>query len=300
MGLGNGVADLRVGDALDVGDDEADLADAELIDRDRLGRKHAEAIDLVVLRRHHQADLLLRLQRPVDDTDDDDHTAIGVVPGIEDQRLQRRVGIARRRMEARDDRLEDVAGAGAFLGAGQDRGRGVEADDVLDLSLALVRLRARQVDLVDDRDDVEVVVDGQVGVGQRLRLDALRGIDEQQRAFARGQRPRDLVPEVHVSGRVDQIEDVLLSAVGGVVQSNRVRLDRDAALTLEVHGVEDLRLHLARLKRAREFEEAICQRRLAMVDVRDDRKISDVALIHRGLEPMNCTFPLSNCPIFDT
>ena len=185
-------------------------------------------------------------------------------------------------MEALDDRLEDVAGAGAFLGAGEDRRRCVEADDVLDLALALVRLRARQVDLVDDRNDLEVVVDGEIGVGQRLRLDALRRVNQQQRALAGGQRPRDLVAEVHVSGRVDQIEDVLLAAVGGVVQADRMRLDRDAALALEVHGVEDLRLHLARLKRAGEFEEAICQRRLAMVDVRDDRKIADEALIHRG------------------
>ena len=70
----------------------------------------------------------------------------------------------------------------------------------------------------------------------------------------------------------------------GVVQADRVRLDRDAALALEVHGVEDLRFHLARLQRAGELEEAICQRRLAMVDVRDDREIADIALIHRGLE----------------
>ena len=32
-GLGDRVADLRVADVLDVGDDEADLADAELVDR---------------------------------------------------------------------------------------------------------------------------------------------------------------------------------------------------------------------------------------------------------------------------
>ena len=77
--------------------------------------------------------------------------------------------------------------------------------------LRLVRLRARQIDLVDDRDDLEVVVDGEIRVGQRLRLDALRGVDEQQRAFARGQRPRHLVREVDVPGRVDQVQDVLLA-----------------------------------------------------------------------------------------
>ena len=127
----------------------------------------------------------------------------------------------------------------------------VEADDVLDLPLAFVRLRARQIDLVDDRDDLEVVLDREVGVGERLRLDALRGVDQQQRALARGQRPRDLVAEVDVAGRVDQVEDVLLAVRRRVVQADRVRLDGDAALALEVHGVEHLRLHLAGLQGAR-------------------------------------------------
>ena len=57
-----------------------------------------------------------------------------------------------------------------------------------------------QVDLVDDRDDLEVVLDREIGVGQRLRLDALGRVDQQQRAFARGQRPGYLVGEVHVAG----------------------------------------------------------------------------------------------------
>ena len=42
-----------------------------------------------------------------------------------------------------------------------------------------------------------------------LRLHALRGVDEQQRALARRQRPRDLEGEVGVAGRVDQIQQVV-------------------------------------------------------------------------------------------
>jgi len=57
-------------------------------------------------------------------------------------------------------------------------------------------------------------------------------------------------------------------------------LDRDPALPLEIHRVEDLRFHLARLQRPGQLEEAVGQRRLAVVDVRDDRKVAYVALIH--------------------
>ena len=65
---------------------------------------------------------------------------------------------------------------------------------------------AGQIDLVDDRDDLEVVLDREVRVGERLRLDALRRVDQQQRAFARGERSRDFVRKVDVPGRVDQVE----------------------------------------------------------------------------------------------
>ena len=67
-------------------------------------------------------------------------------------------------------------------------------------------LGARQVDLVEDRDHLEVVVDREVGVGDRLRLDALARVDDQQRAFAGGERARHLVGEVDVARRVDQVE----------------------------------------------------------------------------------------------
>ena len=150
----------------------------------------------------------------------------------------------------------------------------------VNLPARLFRLRAREIDLVDDRDDLEAVVDREVGVRQRLRLDALRRVDEQQRAFARGERSRHLVGEIDVPRRVDEVEHVLLAVVRRVVEADGMRLDRDAALALEVHRVEHLRLHLARLQGAGDFEEAIGQRRLAVVDVRDDREIADVGGIH--------------------
>ena len=55
----------------------------------------------------------------------------------------------------------------------EQRVGGVDADHVLDLLLDPLRLGGRQVDLVEDRDDLVVVVDRLVDVGERLRLDAL-------------------------------------------------------------------------------------------------------------------------------
>jgi hypothetical protein len=75
--------------------------------------------------------------------------------------------------------------------------------------LDAVGLGGGQVDLVEDRDDLVVGVDRLVDVGERLRLDALAGVDHQQRALAGGAASAvDLVGEVDMAGRVDQVEDV--------------------------------------------------------------------------------------------
>ena len=123
---------------------------------------------------------------------------------------------------------------------------------------------------------------GEIGVGQRLGLDALAGVDDQQRALARRQAAGDLVAEVHVAGGVDQVELVGLPVGGRVEDADRLRLDRDPALALEIHRVEDLLPHVPLGDRAGQLEDAIGQRRLAMVDVGDDAEVSDQILLHSG------------------
>ena len=115
-----------------------------------------------------------------------------------------------------------------------------DAEHPLDLRGVPVGLGRRQVDLVEGGHDLEVVLEGQVAVGQRLGLDALGGVDEQDHALAGGQRPRHLVAEVDVAGGVDEVEHVV-----AVVQADGLELDRDAPLALEVHRVEVLGPHVA-------------------------------------------------------
>ena len=108
-----------------------------------------------------------------------------------------------------------------------------------------------QVDLVEHRDELEPGLDRRVGVGDGLRLDALGGVDDQQGALARREAARDLVGEVDVAGRVDQVQVVGLAVARRVVDADRLRLDRDPALALEVHRVEDLRAHALAGRRCR-------------------------------------------------
>ena len=165
--------------------------------------------------------------------------------------------------------------AGARLRRDADDVVGRPAHQVGDLGRHAVGVGRRQVDLVHDRHDLELVLDREVGVGERLRLDALGRVDHEDRALARGQAAAHLVAEVDMAGRVDQVQ--LVGPLVGRAEEHphRLGLDRDAPLALEIHRVEELVAHLALGDRLGHLEDAIGQRRLAVVDVGDDREVAD-------------------------
>ena len=151
----------------------------------------------------HHPDLRPRFDLAVHDADVRDHSAVQVVVRVEDERAQRRRGVAARRRHALDDRLEDVLGADAQLGRREDDLVARDAGDVGDLFRHHVGLRRIEIDLVHDRHDRQVGVDRLVEVRKRLRLDALRRVDDQDCALACSEGPRHIVREVNVARRVD-------------------------------------------------------------------------------------------------
>jgi hypothetical protein len=50
-------------------------------------------------------------------------------------------------------------------------------------------------------------------IRHRLRLDALRRVNHQQRPFARAQAARHFVGEIHMAGRVNQVQLVGLAVL---------------------------------------------------------------------------------------
>ena len=130
-----------------------------------------------------------------------------------------RVALGRR--DALDDRLEDVVDAGAVLGAGEDDLLARDGQHVLELVHDRVGVGRRQVDLVEDRDEGEVLAQREVDVGERLGLDALGRVDDEDRALAGLQAAADLVGEVDVAGRVDEVEPVGLAVAARCTRGAR-------------------------------------------------------------------------------
>ena len=87
-----------------------------------------------------------------------------------------------RRRDPLDQRVENLLDAEAGLGRDAQHARRILAEQLGELDRDAVGIGLRQVDLVHDRDDLEVVLDREVGVRERLRLDPLRGVDDEQSA----------------------------------------------------------------------------------------------------------------------
>ena len=114
--LGDGVADRGVGDLLDRAGEEAELARSEHAPVDQLRREDADRVHFVDGSGPHHADLHAFLELAVDDAHQHDDAEIGVVPGIDQKRLQRRVGVAGGRRQPGDDGFQHRVDALAGLG----------------------------------------------------------------------------------------------------------------------------------------------------------------------------------------
>jgi hypothetical protein len=138
------------------------------------------------------------------------------------------------------------------------------------------RIGGRQIDLIDDGEHFQALLQRGVAVGDALRLHALRGVDHQQGSFASRERTRNLVGEVDVPRRIDEIQLIQHAGNGLKAQGHALGLDGDAALSLQVHAIEHLRLHFPRIQAAALLNEPVGQRGFAVVDVSNDGKIADI------------------------
>ncbi len=181
--------------------------------------------------------------------------------------------------------LQDRLYVYAELGGDLRRVHGGYADDLFYLFLDLFRLGSGKVYFVYYRKYLKIVVEGEIGVAESLRLHALPGVHDEQRALAGGKAARDLVVEVHVARSVDKVEMVFLSVPGPVFQADRAGLDGDAALAFYIHVVEQLALHVAGVYGVAQLQQPVGEGALAVIYMRNYGKIAyHVALWHTYLQ----------------
>ena len=165
-----------------------------------------------------------------------------------------------------DDALELVLAADRDL----DR-HGVRAEAVLDRLDAAPEIGAGPVELVDEAESRDAITIGLPPDRLGLRLDTRDPVEDDDRAIEHAEAPLDLDREVHVPGRIDDVD-----AMVAPVRRCRRSGDRDSPLLLlghPVHGrgafvdLADL-VDLLRVE-----EDPLGHGRLAGVDMRDDSNV---------------------------
>ncbi len=188
------------------------------------------------------------------------------------QRLHRAAGV-----------FEFDFGVAFFRGAINERKiqlliRRVERDEQFkNLVENFFRVRVLAVNLVDDHDRLRAGFERLAQHEARLRLRAFGGIHHEQHAVNHVHDALDLAAEIRVAGRVHDVDVVILVFERGVLGA-----DGDALFLFQIHGIHQalfLRLVLVFAKSSRLLEQAIHERGLAVVNVRDDGDISNV--LHR-------------------
>ncbi len=210
-------------------------------------------------------------------------------------RLQRRALLVLGRRDPLQHQVEEGGEVGALFALLQRRpaGPGVRVDDrKVDLRLVGIEVEEELIDLIDHLADpgigpIDLVHHQdhrQMGLERlaeheaRLGEGPLGGVDEEQHPIDHRQPALDLPTEVRMPGRVDDVE------LGLPVPNGRVLgEDRDPLLPLEIHGVHDpLGDVLPGPKRPGLPEHGVDERRLAMVDVGDDRDVAEVGAAGHG------------------
>ena len=114
---------------------------------------------------------------------------------------------------------------------------GFDSDDVLNLSHHTFRLRTWQIDLIQYGKYVQIMIQRQIDIGQRLGFDSLRGIHHKNSAVTGRQTPGHLIVKIYMARRIDHIENIFFSILGLVYGTDGLGLNGNPAFPLQIHVV---------------------------------------------------------------
>ena len=77
--------------------------------------------------------------------------------------------------------------------------------------------------------------------------------------------------------RVDEVQLVGIAVFRFVIEGDAVSLDGNAALALQIHGIQHLGFHLALAQATADLDEAVRESGFSVVDVSNDGKVAYVA-----------------------
>lgn len=146
-----------------------------------------------------------------------------------------------------------------------------------------VELGDEAVELVEDEAGAEALEEGLAQRGVGLDVDALDGVDEDERRVGEARGGGDLGAEVDVARGVDEVDPVRGGAVAVAEEhGGRLHGDGPALLLVEVvHEAEAAGEPGVEQAVAAGGDEVVRQRGLPVVDVRQDARVADAPGVRR-------------------
>ena len=279
---GQSVADAALLHILEPGRHIAHLPGGQGVHRRGKGREHPHLDNFRRLARGHHHYLVAAGDLPVLHPHMGDNALVGVIDRIKDQGAQGFRGAAAGRRKACHHRLEDGVGSGALLGRHKEDFVIPKAENLFQLPGHPFRLRLRQIHLVDHRNQFQVILHRQQGIGNGLGFDALAGVHHQQRPLAGGQSAGNFIAEVHMARRVNQVQLIGLPVPGLALHGHGLALNGNAPFPFQLHLVHKLGFHFLGADGAGNFQKAVGQGGLAMVNMGNDAKVADQFRIHNA------------------
>ena len=273
--MSDGVADLHLGGTLDARDYVAHISAADFIRRLHLQLEHTDLVSLIFLTGAEELHLVAFAYRAVLHLEICYHAPERVEHRVENQRLQRSVRVALGGGDSLDYGIQQRRHALSRPCRHFEYVVRIAAYQVADLVCHHFRPRRIHVNLVQHRDDFQIVVYGLVEIRNGLGLNALGRIHDQYRALAGSDGAGHLIRKIDMPRSVDEVQAVLLPLVF-VHHLDRVALDGDALLLLQVHVVQHLIVHLPGRQGAGKFYEPVGKGALAVVDMCDYAEIPDM------------------------
>ena len=182
--MGDGIAHLDFGAVFDTGNDISYIARRKRLSRNHVEFEHTNLLRIVFFARVHELHMVASLDGAVDDFEIGDDASEGIENGVKNERLQGCVRVALRSRNALDDGFQNVFHAHTGLTAGADNLLAFAAEQLYDLVLHHVGHSRIHIAFVHHGDNLQIVLQRHVEVGDGLRLHALRSIHNQNSALA--------------------------------------------------------------------------------------------------------------------
>ena len=219
------------------------------------------------------------LHTAVHNTAEHDHAFVGIIDRIEDKGLERSLRISLGRRDLLYDLLKDFFHILSCLGRDLRRVLCFQSDHILDLVDHTLGIRTGKIDLIDHRQDVQIMIQRKINIGKGLGLDPLSGVHHKDRAVTGRKASGYFIIKIHMSRGIYQVKNIFFSVFCLIYDTDRLGFDRNASLPLQIHIVQHLRLHLPLREQSCLLYDTVGQSGLAMVYMCNNTEITNLVLV---------------------